>query len=139
MSDEPIAFDDGSSLAGAVAVAKYNCRGLLIVNAARVQHFVRRIAELGRSPADTAIVVINVDDPHGAIAAEALMPGHDWNAYRARGETPIGRGLVERPGIQEMLDAIDPAAALKFAAAEVPVLVVDQGVVEVFEASEARQ
>lgn len=51
---------------------------ILEVNADRVRHFKKRIAELGRTASDTVIVLINVDDVFGNVIAEKLMPGHDW-------------------------------------------------------------
>jgi hypothetical protein len=94
-------------------VAKRACRALFEANLDRVEHFVRRIAERGHDPADVVIVVIDVDEPSGAgaVLTDELMPGHDWQAYRDRGEVPIARGLATRGGIQSFLDVLDGEAA----------------------------
>lgn len=129
---EPV-FDDLAALAAdravAIAVGKHECLSFVQLNADRVRHFARRIGELGRSPANTAIVVINADDEAGAAILELLMPGHDWASIRSTGATPVGRGLVERAGVQDLLEAWEPAEAKRFAAiAGPPILVVHQGV-----------
>lgn len=54
----------------------------------------RAIHTLKCDPNNTAMVAIHVDDPAWADLAEALMPGHDWQQYRDRGELPIARGTV---------------------------------------------
>ena len=124
---------DPEAFAVARAVAKYNCKLLLGFNLERARHFVMRIKERGDSPKDVLITFINVDDPFGKKLADALMPGHDWQLYRERGETPIARGLAGREGIQEALDAFDAEAAKKLRELEgVAIVVVDGGVAEIF-------
>jgi hypothetical protein len=132
--DGQLVLDDPDALAMARAVAKYNCHALYEVDHERVQHFVRRIAERGLAPAEVCIVLINVDDVHGSAIADVLMPGHDWQAYRDRGMTPIARGLAGREGICLALSAFDDEAARKASADldKVIVVVVDHGVAEVF-------
>ena len=130
-----LVLDDPDALVMIRAVGKYNCRGTLEMNADRVAHFKGRLAELGLSPRDAVITVINVDDPHGAVLAEALMPGHDWQAYRDRGETPFARGLSSTEGVQGFLDAMDEDAATKLREmTDLSVVVVDHGVAEIFPA-----
>lgn len=65
-----------------------------------IERFLRRALERMILPADTLIVVLNVDDPIGGALAEVLMPGHDWDAIRATGDVPYARGIVERAGFQ---------------------------------------
>ena len=121
------------------AVNKHNCRALFSLNAERVQHFTARAVARGLTSADVVIVLINVDAPYGSTLADALMPGHDWQAYRDRGETPVARGLAGREGIAEAVRFIDPATADKLAAMSgLAVVVVDCGTVEVFPAAEPR-
>lgn len=132
--DGQLVLDDPDALAVVRAVKKYNCRGTIEANADRVKHFVRRMRELGASPHELVIVVLNVDDQNGALVADILMPGHDWQAYRDRGEIPFARGLAARPAMQEILDVLDGEAADKLRAAvgATRAIVLDHGVAEVF-------
>jgi hypothetical protein len=143
MSDQPRAtvrmvdgqpvLDDPLAVELIKAVEKHNCRQTPAVNADRVRYFAQRMIDRGDSPADTMIVVLCMDDPHAVPVGDALMPGFDWAAIRARGEIPFARGLAKREFIQAMLDAIDPAAAAKLRAiAGAAVLVMDHGVAEIF-------
>lgn len=116
------------------AVEKHNCRYTLEANADRIVHFTQRAAVLGKTPAEVVIVVLNVDDPRGGLVAETLMPGHDWQSFRARGEVPFARGLAGRDFIQGAIDLFDKAAGDKLRGiAGMAVVVIDHGVAEVFE------
>jgi len=117
------------------AVQKHNCRGMFEANTERVRHFTARASARGLTPAEVVIVLINVDAPYGSPLADALMPGHDWQSYRNRGEIPIARGLAGREGIAEAVRIIDPEAADKLdAMTGLAVVVVDFGTVEIFAA-----
>lgn len=144
-SDEPrarvrevngkLVLDDPDALAVARAVAKHNCRATLDVQIDRVRHFKKRMAELNRTAEEVVIVLINVDATFGADLANALMPGHDWQQYRDRGEVPFARGLAGREGLQRCLDVIDNDASKKLCdLVGLAVVVVDRGTVEVFAA-----
>ena len=116
-------------------VNKQNCRNTLDLNTDRVEHFKRRLADRGLTPAQAVIVLLNVDDVHGGPLAEVLMPGHNWQEIRDRGEVPFARGLAMRDGIQEVLSTFDKEAAEKLRSMDgVAVVVVDHGVAEVFAA-----
>lgn len=145
MSDQPratvreisgqLVLDDPDAVAVMRAVGKHNCRGTLEINADRVEHFKHRLAERGLSPTEAVIVLLNVDDPNGGQIAEALMPGHNWQEYRDRGEVPFARGLAMREGIEGTLDIFDKEAADKLREMMVAaVVVVDHGVAEIFPA-----
>jgi hypothetical protein len=118
------------------AIEKHNLKATFDFNHDRIEHFKRRIVELRKSPADLAIVVLNVNDPHGGLIADALMPGHNWDEIRARGEIPFARGLAMREGMQGAVDAIDKEAGDKLRTAKTAVIVMDFGVVDVFDAGE---
>ena len=61
------------------------------------------------------------------------MPGHDWQSYRDRGETPFARGLAGREGVRSFLEMIDREAMEKLRSFDgLAVVVVDHGVAEVF-------
>jgi hypothetical protein len=133
--DGRLVLDDPDALAFVRAVEKHNCRGTLDMNADRVAHFKSRLAERGLTPQEAVITLVNVDDPQGAVLAEVLMPSHDWQAYRDRGEVPFARGLASREGVQDFLDVIDEEASAKLRdVTELSVVVVDHGVAEIFSA-----
>jgi len=114
------------------------CRSTLEPQMDRAKHFARRVRELGRRPSEVVITMLNVDDPHGGAVADLLMPGHDWQQYRDRGEVPFARGLAGRDGIQDILDELDPLEGQKLreAWAVNVVVVMDHGAVEVFKEGE---
>lgn len=130
-----LVLDDPDALAVVRAIEKNNCKNTYDLNKDRVAHFVRRIAERGQSVRDVVIVILNVDDDNGGRLADILMPGHDWQAYRDRGEVPFARGLAMRDGIQDLLDGLDPEAGTKLRETvdKTAVVVMDHGVVEVFQ------
>lgn len=136
--DENGVLHDPTASAVIEAVSRHNTREMLLgFHRERVQHFVRRMAELGQTPDQSLIVVLCVDDRLGAPLAEQLMPGHDWDAYRARGEVPFARGLALRDPLQRLLDKVDPERARELRAiAGIAVLVADNGVFFVCPASE---
>jgi hypothetical protein len=126
-------LDDPDALAVARAVAKHNCKNTFALHSEAVAHFERRIHELGRTPDEAVIVLLNADDSHGGALAEVLMSGFDWGSIRARGEVPFARGLAERAGIQGALELFDLEASAKLRGMRgVAVVVVDHGVAEVF-------
>lgn len=55
------------------------------------------------------VICIDVDDPTWTPLVDLLMPGRDWNAYRARGEKPVARGVVP-------LDLIETVAKERYPA-----------------------
>ena len=98
----------------------------------RVAHFARRISELSKTPTEVVITLINVNE-NGEVA-DALVPNADWQAFRDAGEVPFARGLAGRPGMQDVVDMMDPEAGAKLRSiAGVAVIVMDHGAVEIFE------
>jgi hypothetical protein len=76
---------------------------------------------------------LNVNDTAGGELAKVLMPNQDWSEIRNRGEIPFARGLVERAGMQDVLNDFDPTSAKKLREAKgFATIVMDFGVVEVF-------
>lgn len=59
---------------------------------------------------DFVVACFDVDDRIWTPVVEQLMPGHDWDVYRRRGETPIARGVVPRGFIVELIATTYPAA-----------------------------
>ena len=136
--DGQIVLDDPTALGMIRGVGKHNCLGTFEAQTDRVAHFVRRMEERGDDPDVIAIVLINVDDTElNRSLADTLMPGHDWQVFRDRGEIPFARGLCTREGIQIVLDDFDKEAATKLTemAGRVAVIVFNHGVAEVFPAS----
>ncbi len=116
-------------------IGKKNCSIPFEGQINRMEHFKNRMKELNKSPNDVVIVLINVDDTNGNWMAEALMPGHDWQQFRDKGEIPFARGLVMKDGIIEMLSKFDKEASEKLTSIknEITVVVVDYSVAEIFE------
>jgi hypothetical protein len=149
MTDKPRAFvtqdasgqvvlHDPDALEVIFAVERENCRRTMAtLFAERLRYFERRIAERGLTSADAVIVILNVDDHWGELLAHALMPGHDWRSYRARGEIPYARGLAMRSGLQEMLDNLDEREGRRLRSiAGTAVLCADRGIVAVYDLAE---
>lgn len=133
--DGQLVLDDPDAVAVMRVVAKHNCKNTLEINADRVEHFKNRLAERGMTADQAVIVLLNVDDVHGGLLADILMPDHNWQEYRDRGEVPFARGLAMRDGIQEVLETFDEDASTKLQGmTDVAVVVVDHGVAEVFPA-----
>lgn len=131
--DGKLVLIDPDAVAVAMAVGKHNCRTTLVMNRDRVLHFSNRILEKGLAAKDVLMVIINVDDRYAELA-DALMPGHNWQEYRDRGETPFARGLAGREGIQSFLDDVDAESAKKLRELNgVAVVVCDHGTTEVFD------
>lgn len=131
--DGELVLDDPDALAIIHEVGKVNCKQTMVLNQDRIEHFATRIKERGLDDSEVVIVIINVDDPHGAPIADALIPGFDWQEIRDRGEKPFARGLAGREGIQDVLTTFDEAAAEKLAKTKGAVVVIDHGVAEVWE------
>lgn len=132
--DGQLVLDDPVGLAVLTAVEKCNCASTVKLQQERILYFLGRIRQRGLDPKQVIVVIINVDDPHGNPIAEGLMPGHNWQEYRDRGETPYARGIAQREGLIEAVSLFDEQAAYKMKHMLRPaVLVIDYGVAEVFE------
>jgi hypothetical protein len=55
------------------------------------------------------VICIDVDDPTWTFLVDMLMPGHDWDIYRSRGEKPIARGVVPLGLIKDVVKELYPA------------------------------
>lgn len=97
--DGRLVLFDPDALAIVRAVERENIRRFLSETEprGRIQYFAGRVVQRGDTGYLFLIVMLCVDDPNGAALADILMPGHDWSAYRARGEQPWARGLTSRP------------------------------------------
>ncbi len=128
-----LVLDDPVALGLIRAIEKHNCFITAQLNLERIIYFRRRIDERGDDPVATAIVVVNVDDSHGGIIADMLMPGTNWQEFRDRGEVPFARGLVGREFIQHALECFDTEAASNLKSVEgTAIVIVDHGVAEIF-------
>lgn len=133
--DGQLVLDYPDAIAVVRAVSKHNCRDTFGLNTDRVQHFKQRLAERGLTASDAVIVLLNVDDVHGGLLADMLMPGFNWQKIRNRGEIPFARGLAGREGIEKAIDIFDKEAAMKLRGmTDIAVVVVDYGVAEIFPA-----
>jgi hypothetical protein len=134
--DGQLVLEDPVALAMVRAVEKHNCLVAAKAQADRVRHFSSRVQERSLRPEDVVITLINADDAHGKFLADALMPGHDWQAYRDRGEIPFARGLAARGGVEDFIEQFDAEAwkKLKDMKSDLVVVIVDRGVAEVVRA-----
>ena len=132
--DGQLVLDDPMAVAVVNAVNKHNCSITLGQHGERVRHFLGRIEEKGLTGEDVVVVLLCVDDRHGAAMAEILMPDQDWQVLRGQGIIPYARGMADREWIQEVLETFDKAAADKLAAVKgVGVVIVENGVAEVWD------
>lgn len=128
--DGVLVLDDPDALAMMTAVARANCMETLRLHAQRTAYFRRRIVERGGTAQTMAIAVINADAPMGEQFATACGMPDGWTfPIRAARQTPFARGIVERAGLQDLLDhlEIDSAAMLRRCAG-LALFVVDHGI-----------
>lgn len=126
---EPIAWCPKDSL-GLVDIQRAQFYGL---NKTRLHELSRRAQEKSWQTEDVQCVVcIDVDDPVWTPLVDLLMPGHDWDAYRRRGETPVARGVVPLAPIKKTVDEVYPASSDAFSPNLVNVVVFAAGGASVF-------
>lgn len=105
---EPIAYCPKESF-GATDVERalfYNAQ-----DQASIARLERRAQEKTREAGEQQLVVcIDVDDPAWTFLVDMLMPGADWEQFRARGERPIARGVVPAGPLADIVAKTYPAA-----------------------------
>ncbi|HLC44397.1 MAG TPA: hypothetical protein VJK50_00940 [Patescibacteria group bacterium] len=81
------------------------------LNRERLQELAHKALTARRlKPDEFLIVCIEADDPEWKDLVDLLMPNHNWQQYRDRGEKPIARGSVV-PGVREYLREVVPDIA----------------------------
>lgn len=126
--DGTLVLVDPDATAMVKALSKDACKRLLAANAERLAHF----ADRARGRDDVCFVLLDADDTRGAALADVLMPGHDWQAYRGRGEKPVARGLTTLGGMVRALEAMQEglSSAWMFCGdGDLPVVVMTEGAV----------
>lgn len=83
---------------------------LFQLNKDRLEHMAFRALKKGMSNEDFVAVCIDVDDPSWTEVVDLLMPGHNWQEYRDRGEKPVARGTAMAV-INEYLSEVVPDIA----------------------------
>lgn len=124
--DGTLVLVDPAASAMIAALGKDACKSLLAANAERLAHY----AGLNRD--DVCFVLLDVDDARGAALADVLMPGHDWQQYRDRGEKPLARGLATLDGMIGVLEQIQEGLASAWMHCgdnDLPVVVMTEGAV----------
>ena len=91
-------------------VAAVTPEALFEANHARLSELALRALSRGHAARDFLVVCIEVDSTWRTIVDD-LMPRHDWQAVRDRGEKPIARGTVMREGLADLLSARVPDIA----------------------------
>lgn len=76
-------------------------------NRERLEQMAWRALQRGLTPEQFVTVCIDVDDPSWTEIVDLLMPGHNWQEYRDRGEKPVARGIA-RAGINDYLRTVAP-------------------------------
>lgn len=74
----------------------------------RLEHMAFRAFKKGLLPDQFVMVAIDVDDPSWTEIVDALMPDHNWQEYRERGEKPIARGSALADPLLSYLSAVVP-------------------------------
>jgi hypothetical protein len=102
--DGQLVLEDPVGYAVATAVERVN---LYRADSEAVRRLERRAEKKGAEVGSPfAVVVIDVDCPTWSDLVAMLMPGHDWNQFRARGEQPVARGVVPRDFLCQLLDDV---------------------------------
>lgn len=97
-------IDDPQGLAVLGAIERHNLYRADPDATERLEARAREKTEQTNKP--FGVIMIDVDVPDFADMAEALMPDHDWDSYRGRGEKPVARGCVPRELLVEMVNAV---------------------------------
>lgn len=106
-SGEPIAYCPKESL----GLTDIHRAEFYALNKDRLAQLARRARERTRDEGSAwCVVCINVDDPIFTFLVDLLMPGHPWQEYRDRGETPVARGVVPLDLLATVTKEIYPAA-----------------------------
>jgi hypothetical protein len=101
-----LVLDDPDGLAVMQAVRRYNMYHGQRDGLSRLEARARqKQAETGLR---FAVICINMDDPVWSGLGEHLMPGHDWDQYRKRGEMPFALGVVPIDIITQVLEKTLP-------------------------------
>ena len=101
---EPIAFCPKES----IGLTDLKRAEFYSLNKDRLQEMLERVKTV-KGP-DFCVICIDVDDPTWKLLVDLLMPDHDWEAYRTKGETPVARGIVPREIVQDAAEAFYQAA-----------------------------
>ena len=80
-------------------------------NEERLAHIAFKAIKRGMGRNEFITVAIDVDDPSWTSVVDILMPNHDWQQYRDRGEKPVARGTVLAEGIVDYLCEVCPDIA----------------------------
>ena len=67
---------------------------LFQLNKERLEHMAFRAINKGMTNDEFVAVCIDVDDPDWTEVVDLLMPNHNWQEIRDRGEKPVARGTA---------------------------------------------
>ncbi|HET8574700.1 MAG TPA: hypothetical protein VFM02_00820 [Candidatus Paceibacterota bacterium] len=113
--------------------AKLACRKTAEGHLERIFDFVQMIKKRETINLET-VLIANPNDRYGGPLAEHLVPGFRWQNVCGQSAKPFARGIVKREGMQKIFDRFDWEAADKLQTIldDVPIIVADHGVMEVF-------
>jgi hypothetical protein len=104
---EPIAFCPKDS----IGITDFERAEFYSMNKERLSQLADRAeAKIKETGVEYGVICIDVDDPAWTPLVDILMPGHDWDSYRSRGEHPVARGVVPRGLLEDTVKKIYPAA-----------------------------
>ncbi len=69
---------------------------LFTLNKSRLKILAAKALDRGLEANQFAVICIDVDDSTWTEEVDMLMPQHDWQQYRNRGERPVARGSVTK-------------------------------------------
>lgn len=81
---------------------------LFQINSERLAEMATSALNKGLEPDAFIMTLIDVDDPSWTEIVDQLMPGHDWQSYRDRGEKPVARGSAMASSLLSILSVMVP-------------------------------
>jgi len=104
---DPIAFCPKNSL----GLTDLERARFYLPNKARLDELAARAEQQTKDSGKRhGVICIDVDDRRWTWLVDMLMPGHDWDIYRARGEKPVARGIVPEALLSEVRKEMYSAA-----------------------------
>ncbi len=95
---EPIAYcpKDSLGMVDLVRIEVYN------INRDRLAELALRAKAKETKESKFVVICIDANDSTWTPLVDILMPGHDWQSMRNRGEHPFARGVVPRGLVEEV-------------------------------------
>lgn len=92
----------------------------------------RKMRAQSTQAGDSVIAIVNADDIHGRMMADAISPHSEWQAIRDMHLVPFALGVVRREHMQEFIGIFDAEAMGKLRKTPRAAVVIDFDTVEIF-------